>query len=120
MSVEAVALRWLIDQGTFPVVAARWSASAGPWATFGHTYGLQHTPAAAAEGKAGPRDSEGPGDQATEAVEAGAKAAGTAAAVVPGAPSAFIPGVDGALFQVVSFLDTEDVAGLSKLCGLVH
>eukprot|EP00775_Hariotina_reticulata_P001539 gene1539-1877_t len=45
--MEVVALRWLIDQGLFPVVGARWTADAGPWATFGHTHGLPKEPATA-------------------------------------------------------------------------
>eukprot|EP00878_Enallax_costatus_P030031 GHUV01032634.1.p1 GENE.GHUV01032634.1~~GHUV01032634.1.p1 ORF type:complete len:143 (+),score=54.69 GHUV01032634.1:3-431(+) len=113
VSVEVVALRWLIDQGTFPLAAARWSASAGPWATFGHTYGLQHTAAVAADSTAAASDAE-----AAETPEAGG-AAGVrpAVAAIPGAAGPFVSGIDAALFQVASFLDAEDVAALSKLCG---
>lgn len=35
MTSEAVALRWLIDQGTFPVVTTRW-APRGAWRQFGY------------------------------------------------------------------------------------
>jgi hypothetical protein len=57
VSMEAVALRWLIDQGLFPVVGARWRAdvTAGPWATFGHPYGLRPNEQAAAAADGGVR-----------------------------------------------------------------
>jgi hypothetical protein len=135
--VEAVALRWLIDQGTFPVTAARWSASAGPWATFGHTYGLQATaqaaagdsqsdasPAAAAasseEGTGQPIEAEQPTElqQQQQGEVAGVpQAVAEQCEVLLGGGGAFVPGVDGALFQVASFLDAEDVAALGNLCG---
>lgn len=103
VSVEVVALRWLIDQGTFPIAAVRWSASAGPWATYGHTYGLQHASAATAD------------RTAAEGHEAGGVR--PAVVAVPGAPAPFCSGIDAALFQVDSFLDAGDVGTLSTLCG---
>jgi hypothetical protein len=130
VSVEAVALRWLIDQGTFPVTAARWSASAGPWATFGHTYGLQA--AAAGQGavttnsqdaseppvaEGTPGSSEEAGNVATEQPTDAEQQQQQQGEVVLGGGAAFVPGVDGALFQVASFLDAEDVAALGGLCG---
>jgi hypothetical protein len=133
VSVEAVALRWLIDQGTFPVTAARWSASAGPWATFGHTYGLQAAAAAAlpadSAAQEAPPAAAGVGEGAEQPAEAEplteqqqqGEVQGEAEVQEPQLPlgggEAFVPGVDGALFQVASFLDAEDVAALGSLCG---
>ncbi|WIA14451.1 hypothetical protein OEZ85_002976 [Tetradesmus obliquus] len=141
VSLEAVALRWLIDQGTIPLTAARWSASAGPWATFSHTYGLTasaqasaadaasqdaaaSSSAAAAAGEEGAEEAneaEQPPEQQQQQQQQG-EVAGAAVPVqkreVPlGGGEAFVPGVDGALFQVASFLDAEDVAALGSLCG---
>lgn len=130
VSIESVALRWLIDQGTFPVIAARWSASAGPWATLGHTYSLHHdaavagkqgtatdTAAAAAAAGEGGREVKGNQPDGAAGAAAAAAAADKAAAAVLGGGEPFVPGVDAALFQVASFLDAEDVAALSGLCG---
>ncbi|WIA22457.1 hypothetical protein OEZ85_004755 [Tetradesmus obliquus] len=136
VSLEAVALRWLIDQGTFPLTAARWSASAGPWATFGHTYGLTAsaqaaatdaasqdaaTSAAAAGGEEGAgeaNEAEQPAEQQQQQSEVAGVAVSVQKREVPlGGGEAFVPGVDGALFQVASFLDAEDVAALGSLCG---
>jgi hypothetical protein len=137
VSLEAVALRWLIDQGTFPVTAARWSASAGPWATFGHTYGLQAGAGAAAAADSAAQDAaaaalahsasreegaEQPveADQLAEQQQQG-EAQSEAVVQKPQPPlgggEAFVPGVDGALYQVASFLDGDDVAALGSLCG---
>ena len=40
--MQSVALRWQIDQGTFPVVATRWGAAG--WRQFGFDYWGGSTP----------------------------------------------------------------------------
>lgn len=40
--MQTVALRWLIDLGTFPVATVRWGEAA--WSQFGYTYWTGSTP----------------------------------------------------------------------------
>lgn len=117
--MQAVALRWCIDQGTFPIIAARWTADSGPWATFGHTYGLQQV-AEGADQHDDQSDSSSSEDQTTQQVQSDGTGSNKAkkAAVIPGGSGPFVPGVDGQLFQVASFLDVSDLTDLREHIGV--
>ncbi|KAF8057626.1 svkA [Scenedesmus sp. PABB004] len=90
VALEAVALRWVMDAGAAPLVAARWSAAGAPWATLGRPHGAPRAPPAPGTPPlAGERGGEGAGEGGGEGEAGGGDGeGGPAPAPAPAAVSA--------------------------------